>query len=92
MILSLLVLFFVLLGSSPWVSADKAAPENDASAEAENLGFAGRLKAELKKQGLAVKDGCFKLWGIEECPDSFARIEICDFNNPTAPYSLLVVP
>lgn len=75
MVLSVFVLFFVFLG--PWVSADRVALDYGASAKVENLGIAGRLKAELEKQGLEVRDGCFRLWGIDESPDSFEVIKTC---------------
>jgi hypothetical protein len=58
----------------------------------DNLGIGGRLKAELKKQGFEVKDGYFQLWRIEDCPDSFKVLGTCEFNNPTAPYILPVLP
>jgi len=53
---------------------------------------ARRFEAELEKQGFEVNEGYYKLWGIEECPESFPVLGGCEFNNPTAPYVLPVVP
>jgi hypothetical protein len=87
---ALLVLAVAFLGTGPVASAGRAAPEGSAPGPGTNI--AGRLKAELKKQGLEVKEGYFQLWRIEDCPASFAVMETCFFNNPTAPYVLPVVP
>jgi hypothetical protein len=54
--------------------------------------FARRFEAELEKQGFEVNEGYFKLWGIDECPNSLPVMGGCAFNNPAAPYVLPVVP
>ena len=51
-----------------------------------------QFMADLKKRGFEVAQGYFQLWGIEDCPQSFAVMGTCYFNNPTAPYVLAVVP
>jgi hypothetical protein len=86
----LFVLSFVFLGGGPAASADRVAPESNASIEAGNT--ARRLTAELRKQGFEVGEGYFQLWTIEDCPDSFEVMGTCYFNNPTAPYVFPVVP
>jgi hypothetical protein len=86
----LFMLALVLLSGAPVASADKIAPEGKASVRADNVG--GRLKAELKQQGFEVNEGYFTLWGIEQCPETFALMGTCFFNNPTAPYVVPVVP
>jgi len=86
----LFVLSVVFLGAVPAASADRAAPEGSGPVREGQID--GRLKAELLKQGFEVKEGYFKLWTIEDCPDSFAVMGTCFFNNPAAPYVLPVVP
>lgn len=46
----------------------------------------------LEKRGFEVGAGDFKLWGIDECPASYALMGSCFFNNPTAPYIVPTVP
>ena len=86
----LFILSLVAFGAGPVASADSVAPESQAAAQVGKLG--GRLKVELKKQGFEVGEGYFQLWRIDDCPDSFAVMATCFFNNPTAPYVLPVVP
>jgi hypothetical protein len=47
--------------------------------------------ADLKKRGFEVAQGYFQLWRIEDCPQSFAVMGTCYFNNPAAPYVMSVV-
>lgn len=46
----------------------------------------------LEKRGFEVVEGDFLLWGIDDCPDSYALLRTCYFNNPTAPYNIAVLP
>lgn len=48
--------------------------------------------ADLEERGFEVAQGGFQLWRIEDCPQSFAVMGTCYFNNPAAPYVLAVVP
>jgi hypothetical protein len=87
---SLFVLALVFVVGAPASSAALVAPENQASQEVDNIG--GRLTAGLEKRGFEVGQGYFHLWGIEQCPESFALMGSCYFNNPTAPYVFPTVP
>lgn len=51
-----------------------------------------RFMADLKRHDFDVAEGGFQLWGIEDCPQSFAVMGTCYFNNPAAPYVMAVVP
>lgn len=46
----------------------------------------------LEQRGFEVGEGGFKLWGIDECPESYELMGSCFFNNPTAPYIVPTVP
>ncbi|QGF22584.1 hypothetical protein [Raineyella fluvialis] len=46
----------------------------------------------LQKRGFEVGQGGFKLWGVDECPATYALMGSCYFNNPTAPYVVPTVP
>ena len=46
----------------------------------------------LQRRGFEVAQGDFSLWGIEDCPASFALMETCYFNNPTSPYDFMMLP
>ena len=83
------VLFVVLLVAGLVACAGRDASESRASEVGD---FARRFKARLEKQGFQVNEGYFKLWGVEECPESFKVLGGCDFNNPTAPYLYPAVP
>lgn len=48
--------------------------------------------AALEKRGFEVGHGDVKLWGIDECPESYELMGSCFFNNPTAPYLVPTVP
>ena len=83
------VLFVVLLIAGPVACTSRDAHERQAS---EVDDFARRFQAELEKQDLEVNEGYVKLWGVEDCPESFPILGGCAFNNPTAPYVFPVVP
>jgi hypothetical protein len=83
------VLFAVLLIAGPVACTGRDAHERQAS---EVDDFARRFQAELEKQDLEVNEGYVKLWGVEDCPESFPILGGCAFNNPTAPYVFPVVP
>lgn len=51
-----------------------------------------RFMTELERRGFEVAEGYFQLWRIEDCPQSFAVMQTCYFNNPAAPYVMAVVP
>ncbi len=51
-----------------------------------------QFAADLRKRGFEVAEGGFQLWSIEDCPQSFAVMGTCYFNNPAAPYVMAVVP
>ncbi len=48
--------------------------------------------AGLRKGGFEVSEGGFRLWAIEDCPQSYEVMGTCYFNNPAAPYVMAVVP
>lgn len=86
---SLLMLWIIFLAVGLAACTSRDAHERQAS---EVDDFARRFQAELEKQDLEVNEGYFKLWGVEECPESLPIIGGCAFNNPTAPYVFPVVP
>lgn len=75
-----------LAGAAP-ANSDKALAPQDAVA-ADPIVF---MQA-LEKRGFEVGEGDFTMWGIDECPASYALMGTCYFNNPTAPYNLAVLP
>ena len=86
----LFVLMLASLAGVPAASADRVAPKGQAFAEVEKT--SQLLQDGLEKRGLEVSRGSFVLWGIDECPASFALMGSCFFNNPTSPYVLPAVP
>jgi hypothetical protein len=80
----------LLVWGATSASADSAMRWDKAPAE---VGISvDRFMAELKNRGFEVTQGGFQLWRIEDCPQSFAVMGTCYFNNPSAPYVLAVVP
>ena len=70
-----------------------APPGTPASASVQReVGGADHVVRALEKRGFEVAEGDFTMWGIDQCPESFALMGTCYFNNPTAPYNLAVLP
>ena len=87
-VFALLVLLMVC-GTLP-ASAGRAMPEEKAPAE---TGISTDLfMAHLEQRGFEVAEGYFQLWGIEQCPEAYALMGTCYFNNPAAPYVFPAVP
>ena len=53
---------------------------------------ARELKRDLERHGFEVAEGYFQMWRIEDCPQSYAVMGTCYFNNPAAPYVMSIVP
>ncbi len=93
-VMSLFCLTFILgllaLRGASTASAIGALPGEKGPGEA---GISvNRFVAALERRGLEVAEGGFQLWRIEDCPQSFAVMGTCYFNNPAAPYVMSVVP
>jgi hypothetical protein len=93
-LMSLFCLVFILGLLALWgasrASAGSILPGEKTSAE---VGISvDQFVADLKKRGFEVAQGYFQLWRIEDCPQSFAVMGTCYFNNPAAPYVMSVVP
>jgi len=86
----LIVLPLLLSWGSPPASGQSSPPENKVPARVETQ--AQRLMADLKKQGFEVSEGYFRLYTQDDCPDSYAAMGTCYFNNPAAPYVIYSVP
>lgn len=84
-----LLVSFMVSGALP-ASADGVMPGEHPPAGAPIS--KDRFMAELVRRGFRVGEGYFQLWGIEQCPDSYALMGTCYFNNPTAPYVFPAVP
>ena len=91
---SLFCLIFILGMLALWgwstASADSLPPGKKTPPE-QGISL-DRFMADLKKRGFEVALGGLQLWAVEDCPQSFAVMGTCYFNNPAAPYVLAVVP
>lgn len=79
------------LGSSGMTAVAQPAVSNAKSA-GNPITDSSSLVTSLEKRGFEVLEGGFKLWGIDECPESYALMGSCFFNNPAAPYILPIAP
>lgn len=87
---ALFILGLLVLGGAPAASAANVPTTKKISPE---VGISvDQFKVHLEKRGFEVAEGYFKLYRIEDCPQSFEVMETCYFNNPAAPYVLPVVP
>lgn len=86
----LFVFMLAGLAGMPAASADSVAPEGQAFAQVDKT--ARLLEDGLEKRGFEVGRGSFLLYEMDDCPDTFALVESCFFNNPTSPYVLPAVP
>ena len=82
------VLVLLLAWGAPPASSDPLMPAESAP----EVGISADLfVALLEKRGFEVAGGYFQMWGIETCPESYALMGTCYFNNPAAPYISPVV-
>ncbi len=84
------ILGLLALGRTSEASAGNTLPGEKTNAE---VGIStDQFTANLELRGFEVAKGGFQLWAIEDCPQSFAVMGTCYFNNPAAPYVMAVVP
>jgi hypothetical protein len=88
---SFLIVTLVALGMAPaaWAADHRHPPGNRPVAEGIS---AEDFMAAAANRGFEVAEGGFRLWAIEDCPQSYEVTGTCYFNNPTAPYVMGVVP
>jgi len=87
------VLGTLLLGSTGLQASGAVPPGSPAAAPTAPVAAGvDATIAALEKRGFEVAEGGFTMWGVEDCPSSYALMGTCYFNNPTAPYNLAVVP
>ena len=87
--LQLLLAFFIVWGSTRAFTGGvrpKATPPSGPGIDRD------QFITDLQKHDFTVAQGGFRLWAIEDCPQSFAVMGTCYFNNPAAPYVMAVVP
>ncbi|MDD4457543.1 MAG: hypothetical protein PHC98_08175 [Syntrophotalea acetylenica] len=86
----LLIVTFILGMGGPLAWGASVMSENKVPGQVESK--ARRLMQDLKKEGFEVSRGYFKIWAVEDCQYTFAKMGTCYGNNPAAPYVVATLP